>query len=187
MKKMLALALALFMLLLAGCGNKTPNPEETEKTDEVTQSAESTTEGETTTEFTGEASYVLCGFAKDVVDLEGWDEALPPPYETFVADVSEYSEMLAFMKNEGGNVSDFKLYKLEYVETPSEELPHFKAEEIYHRDTLSDIDPILIQLTFFGTIPSYGFSFVDEYGMKSYALSLSGMDGSLVMPEIVLE
>lgn len=197
MKKTVSLLLSVLVLLsvclLSGCGDKgdtktttTQAPETSETT--AAQSAaseEATTQAQTeaTTAFEGELSCVAVGFAKDSFNLEGWEDFAEPPYETFVADDGEQSEYIAFMQNEGGKIRDFKFYRLNDVDFVDDKLT-FNAEEIYSRSTLSDIDPIFIRMTFFGTMPSYGFSYIDEEGTKAYALNLSGMDGSITFEEI---
>lgn len=135
-----------------------------------------------------ELSYVTVGTADKFVNLdviENWDSNLTPPYEIFTADNSENSTMLAFMQNDGGRIRDFKLYSLENVDFVNDKLV-FDKKEIYRRDTLSSMDPLLVKLTLYGTTPSYAFSYVDEEGTKAFSLNLSGYDGSVITERIEL-
>ena len=57
-------------------------------------------------------------------------------------------------------------------------------EEMYHLDRLTPEKHLLVEMTFWGTMPSYGYSFVDENGeTQRFTLEMSGMDGSIYTAE----
>ncbi len=140
--------------------------------------------GEMNDEPKKELSCVAVGFADDIVDLSGWDESLTPPYEIFKAYEGEGAVSLAFMQV--GEIKDFKFYSLEVTNVDEDGNPKFKSELLYKRKTLSEEDPVIIEMCFPGTLPSYGFSYIDEEGVKAYSLNLSGYDSSLILDEIEL-
>ena len=60
----------------------------------------------------------------------------------------------------------------------------FDIDERYALDALTPENPLLVKMTFFGDLPSYGFSFDDETGKTRYfSISLSGYDGSIIVNE----
>ena len=53
-------------------------------------------------------------------------------------------------------------------------------EEIYSAGDVSAEKPLLVKLTFIGSIPNYGISYEDNSGaVKKFTISQSGFDGSL--------
>ena len=45
--------------------------------------------------------------------------------------------------------------------------------------------PLVVQGVFYGSIPNWGVSYEDETGeIKAYSVSISGMDGSIVLSSI---
>ena len=56
----------------------------------------------------------------------------------------------------------------------------FDQEEIYSAGDVSAEKPLLVKLTFIGSIPNYGISYEDNSGaVKKFTISQSGFDGSL--------
>ncbi|MBR4869155.1 MAG: hypothetical protein IKU12_00055 [Oscillospiraceae bacterium] len=61
----------------------------------------------------------------------------------------------------------------------------FEVTELFEYGTLTPEMPLCVILTDYGTIPSYGVSFVDPYGNpRLFGVTVSGMDGSLELTEI---
>ena len=62
--------------------------------------------------------------------------------------------------------------------------PIFNIKELYTKDVLRPERPLLVKTALFGSIPNNGFSYTDGYGkIRYYAVSESGMDGSVVFSE----
>ena len=79
---------------------------------------------------------------------------------------------------------DFKILSLTLEEVAEDGTISFSTEEIYSRESLTKDSPLLVKLAFFGTIPSYGISYVDENGAtRNYAIAESGKDGSVILWE----
>lgn len=83
------------------------------------------------------------------------------------------------------SVNDFKLLALTIEDVDENGNIKYASEEVYSRESLDPECPFAAALDFFGDIPNNGFSYVDDNGtVKSYALNISGEDGSLIMTEI---
>ena len=99
-------------------------------------------------------------------------------YDWFTADDSPDSTKVLFMAE--GNVRDFKFLSLFCEDVLEDGTPVFTVEEMYHLDRLTPEKHLLVEMTFWGTMPSYGYSFVDENGeTQRFTLEMSGMDGSI--------
>ncbi len=76
-------------------------------------------------------------------------------------------------------VEDFTVVSLFWQED------RFEVTELFDYGTLIPEIPLCVILTDYGTIPSYGVSFVDPYGNpRLFGVTVSGMDGSLELTEI---
>lgn len=83
------------------------------------------------------------------------------------------------------SVKDFKLLALTIEDVDENGNIKFASEEVYYRESLDPECPLAAALDFFGDIPNNGFSYVDDNGtIKSYAVNISGEDGSLIITEI---
>lgn len=103
-------------------------------------------------------------------------------YEEFIADESEHQVRLVFMTER--EVKDFKLLALTLDEDVDSDEIKFDTEELYILDPFTPEKPLVVRLTFLGTIPNYGISYEDGSGMTRYfTLSESGRDGSLQLIE----
>lgn len=101
--------------------------------------------------------------------------------EEIILDSEEYAARLLFTAE--GPVRDFTVLRLSpevYYDDGSVE---FSAEPIA-TGNLSSTNPVAVQLTFMGTIPNYGISYVDGSGdLRRFALIESGYDGSILLDE----
>ena len=106
-----------------------------------------------------------------------------PDCDEYVADDSEPQSEILFTAE--SDTADFTLLTLTLDEAALEAGEFaFSAEELYVYGTLTPECPLLVRLTFTGTIPRYGISFTDENGeVRRFALDVSGMDGSLLLTE----
>ena len=105
-------------------------------------------------------------------------------YDSFIADNTPDSVMLLLCA--ARKVTDFKVLKLEFRDYGGS--IRFATEELYRLNSLAPERPLLLGMTFLGSIPAYGISYVDENGTTKYfAIEQSGMDGSLLLTEIEVE
>ena len=80
-------------------------------------------------------------------------------------------------------VKDFKVLGIEASMSSS---LSFSTEELYALDELSPDRPLLLNMTFYGLLPYYGVSYVDDSGETiSYSINMSGEDGSVILTEFL--
>ena len=80
-------------------------------------------------------------------------------------------------------VKDFKVLGIEASMSSS---LSFSTEELYALDELSPDRPLLLNMTFYGLLPYYGVSYVDDSGEAiSYSINMSGKDGSVILTEFL--
>ena len=80
-------------------------------------------------------------------------------------------------------VKDFKVLGIEASMSSS---LSFFTEELYALDELSPDRPLLLNMTFYGLLPYYGVSYVDDSGeTMSYSINMSGKDGSVILTEFL--
>ena len=125
-------------------------------------------------------------YEEPVYDTEAWvnvayaDEVVTEAtnYDWFTADNSPDATKVIFMAE--GNVRDFKFLSLFCEDVLEDGTPIFTVEELYQTDRLDPEKHLLVEMTFWGTMPSYGYSFVDDNGeTQRFTLEMSGMDGSI--------
>lgn len=80
-------------------------------------------------------------------------------------------------------VKDFKVLGIEASMSSS---LSFFTEELYALDELTPDRPLLLNMTFYGLLPYYGVSYVDDSGETiSYSINMSGKDGSVILTEFL--
>lgn len=103
-------------------------------------------------------------------------------YHEFVADTTEHQVQLLISTEK--RVENFKFLGLFASGADENYNIIFDIDERYALDALTPEKPLLVKMTFFGDLPSYGFSFDDETGKTRYfSISLSGYDGSIIVNE----
>ena len=108
--------------------------------------------------------------------------AAPTVCAEFTADSSEQQTAMLFSAAE--RVTDLKFLGLTVKDFVDGKMV-FDAVEMYRLPVLEPESPLLVRMTFWGDLPSYGISFTDKEGRtKRYSLGLSGADGSVVLNEI---
>ena len=95
-----------------------------------------------------------------------------------IVDDSEYMVRIAFRANE--RLNNVRFTTLQYGDI-------YEVEEIHHQIHWMEEDTYFVAgVVFYGDMTTYGISFVDEEGNERYyAVSISGMNGALVMNEYV--
>lgn len=103
-------------------------------------------------------------------------------YDEFVADTTEPQVRVVFLAE--GDVRDFKVLSLHLKDVDSNGKANFLVDPLYALDRLKPERPLVVALTFYGSIPHYGISYLDAKGTTRYfALGESGMDGSPELSE----
>lgn len=100
----------------------------------------------------------------------------------YSVDTSGYETRIVFSTD--GVLQDLKLLSLFMNDVDEEGNPEYSIDEIYSYGTLESYRPLMVELTFYGDMPSYGVSYTDENGKtRCFAVSVSGYDGSLELLE----
>ena len=209
MKKIFVLILALTLILaLAACG-KTDTTAPTDPTDapETTaagtepavtdETAEPTETSPTDAEPTGmgdggddataedtsldervwEAATLTVQWAEDVTDLRN---------ETGLI-LSEDEPLSRAVIFTDAAVREFKALALSDPEVDDDGNLSFAAAERYGIGVLEPEHPVLLTLTFYGDLPGWGVSYMDETGkIRTFALDVSGEDGAAVLTEVTV-
>ena len=205
MKKITTFLLLIAMLAGAcvGCdGNKAPidgTTAEISKTIEVSESAIE----ETTAAITAEA--VTTFVTTETVTAA--TETTPPETEPeateglFMIDYAEnvlgnYTEYDQFIYDDtepvtravlytDGVVKDLKFLSLSNPGVDENGMMTFDKTELFSHKYITKDRPMLVTLTFYGDIPTYGVSVTDAVGATiCFAITMSGEDGSLILTEI---
>lgn len=96
----------------------------------------------------------------------------------------EYSTQIVLCAYQG-TVTDLQLLGLELEEIDKDGHARFKQTVLEIIPTLEPGHPLVVQLSFGCSIPTFGFRYTDDTGVtKAYSLLQSGMDGSLLISEI---
>ena len=104
------------------------------------------------------------------------------PHDVFVADREEAHTSVLLSSKKG--VRDFKVLKLFLKDIGSDGKPIFRVKVLHSQPALAPGRPLEVVLTFFGTIPAYGISYVDSAGRtRWFSLDMSGKDGSVLLTE----
>ena len=111
-----------------------------------------------------------------------WAEALPEgtPHEEFIADSTEQQVRIAFSSPAG--VKDFKVLALSITHVDEHGRAAFSTKELYALPGLRPERPLVLGMTFLGSTPQYGISFVDAQGeTRRFFIAQSGEDGSVLL------
>ncbi len=107
-----------------------------------------------------------------------WDILSSGNYHEFIIEDSEYTVKLIFRANEV--LTDVRFTSLEYSENGT----YSVAKELYTLSELTPDRPLVTGVVFYGSMTTYGISFVDATGQAHHcAVSISGQDGALLINE----
>ncbi|MDO4845978.1 MAG: hypothetical protein Q3977_05120 [Oscillospiraceae bacterium] len=85
------------------------------------------------------------------------------------------------------HLTDFRLLALEFSDIDADGSAIFSATEVFRRPEFGGV-PFLVPMNFPGDIPSNGFSYTEADGtVKTFSISVSGKDGSLVIQPIKIQ
>ncbi|NLL91075.1 MAG: hypothetical protein GX222_01460 [Ruminococcaceae bacterium] len=125
---------------------------------------------------------------KAVVKVDFADDEIlssPDKFEEFIDDDSEFQVKAVFTVNT--SVKDFRYFEIASVDVDEDEnIIYNMGNELFSTGELTNERPIVIAMSFPGSMPSRGISFTDETGtVRYFAVLMSGKDGSLFMDEFV--
>ena len=111
-----------------------------------------------------------------------WKEDAPDYaiYDSQVIDSDEYAAKMLLMTD--FPVTDVKILALELEDVAQDGTLSFRSRELYSQPVLLRTRPLELTLVMEGSIPTRGVSYTDPGGYTyRYAISVSGMDGSLIL------
>lgn len=200
--KFRTLAIVLLSMIslaaFSGCEAKNKSGEDVETTIQQTSSETSAATDAETTVIASETEAPITEEETQPIQTEEIEDDIEQFISVEWADLDVLSELDrydVFYVSEGEgikvlftpsrSVKDFKLLALTIEDVDENGNIKFAAEEVYFRERLDPECPLAAALDFFGDIPNNGFSYVDDNGTtKSYAVNISGEDGSIIMTEI---
>lgn len=124
------------------------------------------------------------GLTEPLVDAQWADDFSGnlSDYDEFTADDSDARVRVLFTAKAPSK--SFKVYALTFNDVDEDGKINYQTQEIYFADTLMPQRPLVVEMTFYGDMPSYGISYVDETGAtRLFSVNLSGEDGSLLLSE----
>ena len=122
---------------------------------------------------------MLCGCGGNVnVPMRAEFATTDMPVDNFfIAEDSEYISYILFTAED--KVTDVRVYAMDFAEDG-----FVPAEELYAADTMKQGETLLGGVVFWGDMTTYGMSFTDSSGaVRSYEMTVSGKDGSLIFAE----
>lgn len=103
-------------------------------------------------------------------------------YDEFTADTSDSQVKVVFSTD--CKAKKFKVLALNLEDVDDNGNMKFSTKAIYTLDSLTPECPLVVGMTFYGTIPTYGISYVDASGKtRRFTVELSGKDGSVLLCE----
>ncbi|MBR4022591.1 MAG: hypothetical protein IKI94_08375 [Ruminococcus sp.] len=82
-------------------------------------------------------------------------------------------------------LQDFRLLSLFFNNIDDDGNLLYTIEDIYSHGVLTSLSPLIVEMTFYGDMPSYGVSYIDETGKRNYfSVSISGYDDSVELLRI---
>ncbi|NLC72359.1 MAG: hypothetical protein GX684_01090 [Ruminococcaceae bacterium] len=104
-------------------------------------------------------------------------------YIEFTADESEFKTKIFLVAE--GTVRDFKFLSVAIEGADEGGKIEYTAKTLYEQELLTEEKPLLVTMTFFGDLPSYGISYTGQNGeTKVFAIEQSGKDGSVLLTEL---
>lgn len=104
-------------------------------------------------------------------------------YDEYMLSEEESAAKVAFFAQKP--LKNFRVLKLTFVDADEDGNVRFKTKRMYKQKELMPDCPLVVQADFYGSIPNWGVSYEDETGkIRTYSVSISGMDGSVVLSPI---
>ena len=98
----------------------------------------------------------------------------------FTADNSDYETEVVFFAS--GDVYDFAFCEVTSIDYSDSGEFIYELNPKFTTDTLTEDAPLVVTMTFWGDIPSYGITYTDSEGIShSELVGLSGEDGSVIL------
>lgn len=125
------------------------------------------------------------GLAYQHLKLEWLQDAQADVQQYGMVKVPNASEFVKVVLRSDESLSNFKVLSLTLLSVDEQGNAHFDAKPVYRQELLMADTPLVIQLADTEAVPANAIAFDDELGReRRFAVSISGMDGSLQLSEI---
>ena len=173
-KRLFTFMLIGTVVLATACGTKKEKKETTELADEDIEYTESYEEVQAHNQLV--EAHVSAFWADDV--LENYSS-----YDEFIPETSS-QDLTKVLLSTDMEIADFKVLDMIVQDIDKNGNITFSYEERYSQDKLTPDKPLVVGLSFEGTMPNNGISYIDNNGNKRvFVLEESGKDGSIIVWE----
>ena len=125
------------------------------------------------------------GLAYQHLKLEWLQDAQADVQQYGMVKVPNASEFVKVVLRSDKSLSNFKVLSLTLLSVDEQGNAHFDAQPVYRQELLMADTPLVMQLADTEAVPANAIAFDDELGReRRFAVSISGMDGSLQLSEI---
>lgn len=125
------------------------------------------------------------GLAYQHLKLEWLQDAQADVQQYGMVKVPNASEFVKVVLRSDKSLSNFKVLSLTLLSVDEQGNAHFDAKPVYRQELLMADTPLVMQLADTEAVPANAIAFDDELGReRRFAVSISGMDGSLQLSEI---
>lgn len=108
-------------------------------------------------------------------------------FESFDANTGGLGTSIAIYTTDD-TVKGIHISKLSFVDVDNNGDGIFNSEELYYDEKFDIENPLVVLLAFQGDTPEYGLSFTDKDGNeRNLGLNISGMDGSIVLFDVIVK
>jgi len=183
MKRIITICLSVLLAaaLFASCADTTPSPTSTPTATapvpEATETAQVSPAPQVTEAPVDYLDYLSIDYATD--DFLSRYES----YELFTDPEVVEGSIERVALSTSIELKDFKFIE---INTAADDIDDWFVEGkvLYSLPALTPWKPLVIEMTFFGEMPTRGISFTDEGGtVRNYCIAISGRDGSLILTE----
>lgn len=125
------------------------------------------------------------GLAYQHLKLDWLQDAQADVQQYGMVKVPNASEFVKVVLRSDKSLSNFKVLSLTLLSVDEQGNAHFDAQPVYRQELLMADTPLVMQLADTEAVPANAIAFDDELGReRRFAVSISGMDGSLQLSEI---
>lgn len=125
------------------------------------------------------------GLAYQHLKLDWLQDAQADVQQYGMVKVPNASEFVKVVLRSDKSLSNFKVLSLTLLRVDEQGNAHFDAQPVYRQELLMADTPLVMQLADTEAVPVNAIAFDDELGReRRFAVSISGMDGSLQLSEI---
>ncbi len=125
------------------------------------------------------------GLAYQHLKLDWLQDAQADVQQYGMVKVPNASEFVKVVLRSDKSLSNFKVLSLTLLSVDEQGNAHFDAKPVYRQELLMADTPLVMQLADTEAVPANAIAFDDELGReRRFAVSISGMDGSLQLSEI---